>query len=80
MKRALQDVAVMMGMVRLALALRAFRRSAAKTIIERWVGHFRKADPEFGDRLAQELARRRMSRRAGFEGINPIAAEKRRND
>jgi catalase len=31
-------------------------------IIDRSVGHFRKADPEFGDRLADAVAKRRMPR------------------
>jgi len=31
-------------------------------IIERSVGHFRSADPQFGDRLAEALAQRRRSR------------------
>jgi catalase len=31
-------------------------------IIERSIGHFRSADPQFGDRLAVALAQRRRSR------------------
>ena len=46
-------------------------------IIERSVTNFHKADPEYGGRLAEALAKRGISRRAGFEGINPVAAEKR---
>jgi len=46
-------------------------------IIERSVADFGRADPEYGDRLAKALAKRQVSRRAGFEGINPVAAEKR---
>jgi catalase len=45
-------------------------------IIERSVAHFRRADPEFGGRLAEAVAKRRMSREQPCE-INRVAAEKR---
>ncbi len=31
-------------------------------IIERSIGHFRKADSEYGDEVAKAIAKRRMSR------------------
>jgi catalase len=42
-------------------------------IIERSVGHFRKADHEFGDRVAEAVAQRRMSRTS--RGLTPQARE-----
>lgn len=43
-------------------------------IIERSVERFSKADPDFGYRLAEALAKRRMSR--AFEGVRKAAAAK----
>jgi len=45
-------------------------------IIERSVAHFRRADPEFGGRLAEAVAKRRMSRERFCE-INRVAVQKR---
>ena len=52
-------------------------RVSREDIIERSVANFRKADAEYGDRLAAALAKRRMSRSADSERINPVTVKKR---
>ena len=53
-------------------------RVSREDIIERSVANFRRADAQYGDRLAAALTKRRMVRWADLEGINPVTARSER--